>query len=94
MNIKGKHLELCRLIQCNYWITREEILKQGFEQSMLDSLINKKIILISHFNQAFKLGNRQINFRLPVNIQNQIGLPSKKIKKILCISKFQTKNIV
>lgn len=89
MNIKGKHLALCRLIQCNYWITEEELLKQGFEQSMIVSLKSKSIILNSNFNKVTGLGNGKVNIRLPVKIQSKIGQPSKKVRQKLAIPEYQ-----
>ena len=42
MNIKGKHLLLCRFIRDNYAVTIGEAQAQGFEFSMINSLAYNK----------------------------------------------------
>ena len=44
MNIKGKHLKLVRLIKSNFGILQTEVVKLGFEESMIESLRNKGVI--------------------------------------------------
>lgn len=63
MNIKGKHLKLCRYIQANRGIKISEAINQGFEKSMIDSLLRKGIISTN----MFKL-------YLPIETQSKIGL--------------------
>ena len=52
MNIKGKHLELCRFIRCRRGVGIAEAIFNGFELSMINSLCynkdqNKQIIAIT-----------------------------------------------
>ena len=44
MNIKGKHLELCRFIKANRGINTQKAVDAGFEASMIESLRRKGII--------------------------------------------------
>ena len=44
MNIKGKHLALCRFIQKNRGIATSEAVKAGFELTMINSLRRKGVL--------------------------------------------------
>jgi hypothetical protein len=44
MNIKGKHLKLCRLIKANFGIETKKVVDAGFELSMIESLRSKGIV--------------------------------------------------
>jgi hypothetical protein len=44
MNIKGKHLNLCRFIKDNIGIETKKAVDAGFELSMIESLRSKGII--------------------------------------------------
>ena len=44
MNIKGKHLKLCRYVRDNYAVNESQAIAQGFEASMINSLINKGVL--------------------------------------------------
>jgi hypothetical protein len=44
MNIKGKHLTLCRFIKANRGIETIKAVEAGFELSMIESLRRKNII--------------------------------------------------
>lgn len=48
MNIKGKHLKLCRYVRDNYGVEVEQVIAQGFEASMITSLQNKGILAASN----------------------------------------------
>jgi len=44
MNIKGKHLKLCRFIQKNRGVATSKAIEEGFEESMIVSLRTKGVI--------------------------------------------------
>jgi hypothetical protein len=44
MNIKGKHLKLCRFIKGNRGIATQKAVDAGFELSMINSLRSKGIL--------------------------------------------------
>ena len=62
MNIKGKHLKLVRLVKSNHGVLESEVVKQGFELSMIESLRNKGVI--AGINPDSRL-------YIPLEIQNQ-----------------------
>lgn len=61
MNIKGKHLKLCRFIKNNRGVETQKAVDAGFELSMITSLRSKGII--SHPVN---------NLYLPTETQNRI----------------------
>ncbi len=62
MNIKGKHLKLCRFIQANRGTATRKAVENGFEESMIVSLRKKGVI--SHPVD---------NLYLPLEVENKIG---------------------
>jgi len=72
MNIKGKHLELCRFISGNKGIKTKDAVAAGFELSMIVSLRNKGVI--SHPVD---------NLYLPTEIESRVYLKSHRYSKDL-----------
>ena len=53
MNIKGKHLKLCRYIKANRGVEIEQAVRDGFELSMINSLIYNKPTIATHEGKLY-----------------------------------------